>query len=179
MYYHVRKQKAAEGACTEIGGITRLLTMPGGRPDAMTARIPTYVVRELLQGSEDHGFVVMNRPHSVQAFVRDPAALALVREDYIFIAETDHVWLRPIANVATPSSPLAFHFGYMEAHFRAPLIERFCAGGSRTMDPVGPSPLIIHRELLAKLVGPWLAMSHKLKVTRPCCDAMCVWCVCL
>ncbi|KAG8461243.1 hypothetical protein KFE25_002432 [Diacronema lutheri] len=165
MYYHVVKQKRAEGTCSEIGGITRLLTMPGGRADDLMMAIPTYVVRELLPGREDHGFVVMNRPHSVKAFVEDRVAFArLVSEEYIMIAETDHVWLRPLRNLATPTEPYAFHFGYMEAHFRAPLVERFCAGASKTMDPVGPSPLVIHIEQLRALVGPWLAMSHRLKM---------------
>lgn len=41
MYYHVVKQKQAEGACSEIGGITRLLTMPGGKADDLMEVIPT------------------------------------------------------------------------------------------------------------------------------------------
>lgn len=134
-----------------------------------------YVVRELQPGREDHGFVVMNRPHSVKAFVEDSAAMArLVAEEYIMIAETDHVWLQPLRNLATPTVPYAFHFGYMEPRFRAPLIERFCKGGAARMDPVGPSPLIIHVRQLRALVGPWLDMSHRLK-TDADADAQLGW----
>jgi hypothetical protein len=166
MYHHVTEAKRREGACTEIGGITRLLTMPGGREDDLMGNMPTYVVKELLPGKEDHGFVVMNRPHSVKAFVEDPAALSkFVKEEYIMIAETDHIWMRPVFNLATEAMPYAFHFGYMEPQFQAKLIERFCVGGSKTMDPVGPSPLIVHVEQLKRIVGPWLEMSHRLKVS--------------
>mmetsp|Transcript_25055 Transcript_25055/g.63575 ORF Transcript_25055/g.63575 Transcript_25055/m.63575 type:complete len:832 (-) Transcript_25055:131-2626(-) len=175
MYYHITKQKRAEGVCSEIGGITRLLTMPGGRNDSLMGHMPTYVVKELIPGREDLGFVVMNRPHSVKAFMEDKAALAkFVTEEYIMIAETDHVWLRPLHNFATASVPHAFHFGYMEAQFQKPLIERFCPGGGDTMDPVGPSPLTIHVDLLKKLVGPWLAMSYKLKMD-PDADSKLGW----
>ncbi|KAJ1622845.1 hypothetical protein T492DRAFT_845975 [Pavlovales sp. CCMP2436] len=55
-----------------------------------------------------------------------------------------------------------------------PLIERFCPGGGDTMDPVGPSPLTIHVDLLKKLVGPWLAMSYKLKMD-PDADSKLGW----
>ena len=38
-----------------------------------------------------------------------------VKEEYVYIAETDHIMLRPLPNLATPTVPAAFNFGYMVA----------------------------------------------------------------
>ena len=38
-----------------------------------------------------------------------------ITEEYVYIAETDHILLRPLPNLATPTVPAAFNFGYMIA----------------------------------------------------------------
>ena len=48
----------------------------------------------------DHGFIVMNRPWGLRQFVRHPA-FATIKEEYLFIVETDHLLLKPLKNSAT------------------------------------------------------------------------------
>eukprot|EP00322_Chrysochromulina_rotalis_P008073 CAMPEP_0115889472 /NCGR_PEP_ID=MMETSP0287-20121206/32843_1 /TAXON_ID=412157 /ORGANISM="Chrysochromulina rotalis, Strain UIO044" /LENGTH=82 /DNA_ID=CAMNT_0003346193 /DNA_START=20 /DNA_END=265 /DNA_ORIENTATION=+ len=59
------------------------------------------------------GFPVMNRPHAVTQFLANlPASLT---EEYVLVAETDHVFLKEPQNRATPLKPVCFPFGYMNA----------------------------------------------------------------
>lgn len=44
------------------------------------------------------------------------------RYRYAFVAETDHILLRPLPNLATATVPAAFHFGYMIADGQAKII---------------------------------------------------------
>ena len=55
MYFHWRKQKAAAGPCTEMGGFTRLVASKDGEPDGLENEIPSAFVPE----------VMMTRPHRV------------------------------------------------------------------------------------------------------------------
>ena len=66
--------------------------------------------------------------------------IQVVREDYVYIAETDHVMLRPMPNLATPTTPAAFEFGYMVAWGQAKIVDKFVPGLGGKTDPVGPSP---------------------------------------
>lgn len=42
-----------------------------------------------------------------------PELMAGIVESYVLIAETDHVLLRPLPNLASEVEPAAYHFGYM------------------------------------------------------------------
>ena len=58
----------------------------------------------------------MNRPHGVtQLLAQLDRGEHAIAEDYVLIAETDHVMLREAENRATPSKPVCFPFGYMNA----------------------------------------------------------------
>ena len=73
-YYHYKKLRAA-APCGDLGGFTRLLSTPGGRPDKLVNEIPTVVVKQLGWGKCDecdHGFVVLNRPWSLLQLTRSP-----------------------------------------------------------------------------------------------------------
>ena len=74
------------------------------------------------------GFPVMNRPHAVtQLLAKLPPQIT---EEYVLIAETDHVFLSAPPNRATPQSPACFPFGYMNAkaaELRPILMEDFVA----------------------------------------------------
>ena len=108
MYHHFKLQKSRD-PCGEMGGFTRLLTTRSGQDDGRSHsdEIPTVVVSEL-SGMEARGYVVANRPYSMKQFVRHPEFARRIVEDYVYIAETDHILLRPIPNLATPEMPAAF-----------------------------------------------------------------------
>ena len=61
--------------------------------------------------------------------------------------------MNPIPNLATRETPAAFVFGYMYANpSQDEIIKKYWPEGSSAfLDPVGPSPLLIHREQLAKV----------------------------
>ena len=80
-----------------MGGFTRLLTSPIEKPDEYADEIPTVVVKE----ARSAGYVVVNRPHSMVLFLQSPHFAARVTEEYVYIAETDHLMLRPLPNLAT------------------------------------------------------------------------------
>ena len=126
MYHHWQLQKKAD-PCGEMGGFTRLLTTRSGQNEgACKATIPTLHVKELSGGMGIGGYVVVNRPWSMLQFVQHPDFRKVVREEYVYIAETDHVMLRPLPNLATPTTPAAFNFGYMVAWGRRRLSTSSC-----------------------------------------------------
>ena len=94
-YYHYLRLKRLN-PCSDIGGFTRLLTLPAGQPlDELAKTMRTVTATELKKGSEDLGFVVLNRPHSLRDVLRR-GALAHIEEEHIFITETDHILLKPL-----------------------------------------------------------------------------------
>ena len=80
-------------------------------------------------------------------------------EEYVYIAETDHILLRPLPNLATPTVPAAFNFGYMVAWGQAKIVDKFVPGLGGKTDPVGPSPVIIHVDQLKKVRAPLVSSS--------------------
>eukprot|EP00966_Prymnesium_polylepis_P060483 1403361-Prymnesium_polylepis.1 len=120
--------------------------------------IPTVVVREM----SSHGYVVVNRPHSMVQFLKHPEFAERVLEEYVYIAETDHILLRPLPNLATPTVPAAFNFGYMVAAGQAKIVDKFVAGLGGKTDPIGPSPVIIHVDQLKQVTQPWYDFTIKI-----------------
>lgn len=82
-----------------------------------------------------------------------------IPEEYVLIMETDHLFMRPPANKATPDSPSAFKFYYMNAKDPklAPIIKNYWSGPLDDVDPVGPSPAIMTKRTLEKLAPAWCA----------------------
>lgn len=137
MYYHFKKLQAAN-PCSEMTGFTRMLNSDGSKPDALMDEMPTVVVGQLDRGSGCHdsdqntcdmGFPVMNRPHGVTQLLAklDAGELPQLTEEYVLIAETDHVFMSEPKNLATPSKPVCFPFGYMNAKAATlrPVVQRF------------------------------------------------------
>ena len=162
MYHHWKLQKRMD-PCGEMGGFTRLLTNQRGEDDGRSHshEIPTVVVKEL-SGMEARGYVVANRPYSMLQFVSHPEFAARIVEDYVYIAETDHILLRPLPNLATAEVPAAFNFGYMVAWGQANIVNKFVPGLGGKTDPVGPSPVIIHKSQLLKIAKPWYELTLKI-----------------
>ena len=71
----------------------------------------------------------------------------------------------PLPNLATPTTPVAWDFGYMHAHSaQNPIIQRYWPTGDYSkLDPVGPSPLLIHIDQLEKLTQRWMDFSLGLR----------------
>ena len=157
MYHHWKLQKAQD-PCGEMGGFTRLLTTHDERPDGLVKEIPTVVVKE----ARSNGYVVVNRPYSMVQFVHSPKFAERVTEEYVYIAETDHIMLRPLPNLATPTVPVAFNFGYMVAWGQASIVDKFVPGLGGKTDPVGPSPVLIHVAQLKRVVTPWHDFTLKI-----------------
>jgi len=81
------------------------------------------------------------------------------------IAETDHVLMRPMPNLATQTEAAAHSFGYMHAGSHHQKVVELCnPGGSwRDVQPVGPSPIIIRIKDLERVADRWLEYSYKLR----------------
>ena len=166
MYHHYKKLKE-ENPCSDVGGFTRLLNTPGAKPDGLMDEIPTVLVSQLQHGrcdECDHGFIVMNRPWGLRQLVGMPA-FEHIEEDYIFIVETDHLLLKPLENTAGPHEPIGFGFYYMTYKYDPPKLKPVIAKyhTPEMVDEVGPSPIIIHKPLLKRMVDPWWKLCLTLK----------------
>mmetsp|Transcript_45882 Transcript_45882/g.153100 ORF Transcript_45882/g.153100 Transcript_45882/m.153100 type:complete len:227 (+) Transcript_45882:1003-1683(+) len=108
--------------------------------------------------------------------VKTDAWRAMVPEDYVYIAETDHLLLRDLPNRATPALNVAFFFPYMSAapERQAAVVRRYYQGDHRDVQPVGPSPAIMHVDTLKRLAPLWLDLSVRLKRDREA-DAALGW----
>ena len=78
-------------------------------------------------------------------FFKRPELRKLITEDYVMVAETDHVLMKPLPNLATATEGAAHAFGYMHAGSHHQKVVELCnpQGTWRDLQPIGPSPLII------------------------------------
>ena len=108
---------------------------------------------------------VINRPWTMLQFLGMPEFAQRVTESYVYIAETDHLLLRDIPNRATPKLNVAFFFPYMSPvpTEQATVVKRYYDGNHLTVQPVGPSPAIVHVDNLKKLTPLWYQLSVDLK----------------
>eukprot|EP01062_Namystynia_karyoxenos_P045786 TRINITY_DN34110_c0_g1_i1.p1 TRINITY_DN34110_c0_g1~~TRINITY_DN34110_c0_g1_i1.p1 ORF type:complete len:574 (+),score=154.18 TRINITY_DN34110_c0_g1_i1:49-1770(+) len=167
MYYHYMKQKMRD-PCKEMGDFTRLVACKKDTIPQWQDEVPSFYVDQL--PDEDiakfKGYGVINRPYSVRQWIGRPDGLAKVKEEYIFIAETDHLFTRPMPNLATPETPVAYKFGYMGPNPRHINFMRrvWPDADVHKVQPGGPSPIIIHRDQLTKLTETWYQTARKLKM---------------
>ena len=172
MYYHYLKQKQFD-VCGNMGGATRLVALDEdvsetGRAAMEDDEVPTFFVPAIpLRTLQKYkGYGVVNRPHSLKLLFASQEGMARITEDYIFIAETDHIFTIPIPNMATPKHPRAFKFGYMGPNpdFKR-IIERHWPGGNYLdVQSMGPSPVIIHKDQFASFVSDFNETSVALKL---------------
>ena len=183
MYYRWKKIRDADpaGACTEMTGFTRLVARGDAAPDGLEGEIPSYFVKEYTQRdyARFHGYRVINRPYSVVQFLASDYYRERVREEYLFIAETDHILTQPLPNKARLGSPMAYIFNYMgpnPAH--QGIIQKAWpeggASGYRNVQSIGPSPVVIHRQDLGRLAKHWEETAVHLK-TDPEADQRLGW----
>ncbi len=173
MYYWYQKRHAEQGPEGQMGGFTRVLHE--GRPDELMEEIPTCVVDRL---SEEYGFVVLSRPNALLQML----AKCDIPEQYILMAEPDHIMLKPLPNLMMGEKPAAFPFFYIQPKDHKMLIRRYVeplAGplsdaDIEAMDPIGNSPNFISKSDLAKLAPVWANFTVRMK-TDPECDKAWGW----
>lgn len=157
MYYWYKKKKDLPGS--EMGGFTRILH--SGKPDNLMDEIPTTVVDPLPAGL-DQGYVVLNRPWAFVQWLEK----ASIEEEYILMAEPDHVFINPLPNLARGGLPAAFPFFYIKPADHENIIRKYYPeekGPVTNVDPIGNSPVIIKKELLEKIAPTWMNISLKMK----------------
>uniref|UniRef100_A0A6N2K582 Hydroxyproline O-arabinosyltransferase-like domain-containing protein n=1 Tax=Salix viminalis TaxID=40686 RepID=A0A6N2K582_SALVM len=167
MYYWYKKKKDLSGS--EMGGFTRILH--SGKPDNLMDEMPTVVVDPLPAGL-DRGYIVLNRPWAFVQWLKK----ATIEEEYILIAEPDHIFVNPLPNLARGGMPAAFPFFYIEPVKFENIIRKYYPeekGPVTNIDPIGNSPVIIKKvftlemlylpEFLEKIAPTWMDVSLKMK----------------
>eukprot|EP00271_Cylindrocystis_brebissonii_P019379 TRINITY_DN586_c0_g1_i2.p1 TRINITY_DN586_c0_g1~~TRINITY_DN586_c0_g1_i2.p1 ORF type:complete len:251 (+),score=30.24 TRINITY_DN586_c0_g1_i2:353-1105(+) len=120
MYYWYKKIQALPGG-EDMGGYTRILH--SGQEDNLVDEIPTWVAQPLPPGV-DKGYVVLNRPWAFVQWLQQ----VQIEEQYILMAEPDHIFVKPLPNLAQKLSPVAFPFFYInaknnEGRIRSPVVK--------------------------------------------------------
>ncbi|KAI6675983.1 hypothetical protein NL676_036779 [Syzygium grande] len=157
MYYWYKQKKDLPDS--EMGGFTRILH--SGSPDNLMDEIPTMVVDPLPEGL-DRGYVVLNRPWAFVQWLEN----ATIEEEYILMAEPDHIFIRPLPNLAHERYPAAFPFFYIKPEQNEKIVRKFYPeehGPVTNVDPIGNSPVIIRKDLLQKIAPTWMNVSLKMK----------------
>ncbi|XP_002988029.2 hydroxyproline O-arabinosyltransferase 3 isoform X2 [Selaginella moellendorffii] len=154
MYYWFKKFKDQPGS--EMGGFTRILH--SGAPDDLMDEIPTFVADPLPSGL-DKGYIVLHRPWAFVQWLRN----ATIEEDYIFMAEPDHLITKPLPNLASRLRPAAFPFFYITPEKYEREVGKFFKGPVQAVDPVGNSPAIIHKAQLLRIAPTWHNLSIQMK----------------
>ncbi|MBA0696803.1 hypothetical protein Goari_003328 [Gossypium aridum] len=182
MYYWYKKKKDLPGS--DMGGFTRILH--SGSPDNFMDEIPTIVVDPLPEGLDRvsfllyhilnrhraafsekiplsyQGYIVLNRPWAFVQWLEK----ATIEEDYILMAEPDHIFINPLPNLASGGFPAAFPFFYIKPADYGKVLRKFFPeemGPVTNIDPIGNSPVIIKKDLLKKIAPTWMNVSLKMK----------------
>ncbi|VAH76054.1 unnamed protein product [Triticum turgidum subsp. durum] len=124
-----------------MGGFTRVLH--SGKPDGLMDEIPTFVVNPLPAG-KDRGYIVLNRPWAFVQWLQQ----AKIEEEYILMAEPDHIFVKPLPNLAFDNDPAAFPFFYITPSEHEKIIRKYYPeerGPITNVDPIGNSPVIIKK----------------------------------
>lgn len=157
MYYWYKKVKDMPGS--DMGGFTRVLH--SGLPDNLMKNIPTFIVDPLPEGL-DRGYVVLNRPWAFVQWLEK----ANIEENYILMAEPDHIFVRPLPNLAHGKNPVGFPFFYIRPTDHEKILRKFYPeenGPVTNIDPIGNSPVIIERALLEEIAPTWVNVSLRMK----------------
>ncbi|KAK7245571.1 hypothetical protein RIF29_40418 [Crotalaria pallida] len=108
------------------------------------------------------GYIVLNRPWAFVQWLEKTT----IEEEYVLMAEPDHIFVRPLPNLAHGGHPAAFPFFYIRPDQNEKVIRKFYPeefGAVTNVDPIGNSPLIIRKDLIAKIAPTWMNISLKMK----------------
>lgn len=160
MYYWFKKARSAAGpGGPEMGRFTRILH--SGKPDGFMDEIPTFVADPLPAGM-DQGYIVLNRPWAFVQWLQK----ANIQEDYILMAEPDHLIVKPIPNLSKEGLAAAFPFFYIEPKKYESTLRKFFPvekGPITDIDPIGNSPVIVEKASLKKIAPTWMNVSLAMK----------------
>ncbi|KAF7815648.1 hydroxyproline O-arabinosyltransferase 3-like isoform X1 [Senna tora] len=157
MYYWYKKVKDLPGS--DMGKFTRILH--SGRADQLMDEIPSFVVDPLPEGL-DRGYIVLNRPWAFVQWLEK----ATIEEEYILMAEPDHIFLKPLPNLASGTQPAGYPFFYIKPAENEKIIRKFYPeekGPVTDVDPIGNSPVIIQKSLLEEIAPTWVNVSLRMK----------------
>ncbi|AQK85575.1 hydroxyproline O-arabinosyltransferase PLENTY isoform X1 [Zea mays] len=157
MHYWYKEMRDRPGS--DMGGFTRILH--SGKPDGLMDEIPTMVVDPLPEG-KDQGYIVLNRPWAFVQWIQK----AKIVEEYILMAEPDHVFVKPLPNLSHGDEPAAFPFFYIKPTENEKILRKFFPeekGPISNIDPIGNSPVIIKKAQLEKIAPTWMNVSLKMK----------------
>ncbi|XXG64642.1 hypothetical protein AAC387_Pa05g2537 [Persea americana] len=110
----------------------------------------------------DQGYIVLNRPGAFVQWLQK----ANIEEEYILMAEPDHVIVKPIPNLSKDSLGAAFHFFYIQPEKYESILRKFFPedkGPITNIDPIGNSPVIIKKASLEKIAPTWMNISLAMK----------------
>ncbi|KAJ0021552.1 hypothetical protein Pint_30849 [Pistacia integerrima] len=145
MYYWYKKVQDMPGS--DMGKFTRILH--SGKPDKLMEEIPSFVVDPLPEGL-DRGYIVLNRPWAFVQWLEK----ATIDEEYILMAEPDHIFVNPLPNLAHGSNPAGYPFFYIKPAEHEKILRKFYPkemGPVTNIDPIGNSPVIIRRVIFLLL----------------------------
>lgn len=143
-----------------MGGFTRILH--SGREDDLAALIPTVIVDLLPRrfATVVKAAPSLERPHAVRQWLQLHGAA--LPERYLLLLEPDMLLRSPPPLWATPDSPAAYESPYPPPAALAALAKRNFSGAGAAplaLQPIGPTPLQIHKDQLAGLMDAWLDIS--------------------
>ncbi|EEC70391.1 hypothetical protein OsI_01349 [Oryza sativa Indica Group] len=107
------------------------------------------------------GYVVLNRPWAFVQWLEK----AKIEEEYILMAEPDHIFVRPLPNLAR-DDPAAFPFFYITPSEHESVLRKYYPkerGPVTNIDPIGNSPVIIKKTQLEKIAPTWMNVSIQMK----------------
>lgn len=99
----------------------------------------------------------------------------MVWVSYIMMAEPDHVFIKPLPNLATEDMPAAFPFFYIVPKNNEDVLRKFYPkdmGPITNIDPIGNSPVIIK-----KVRSVFLSFSAPASVSLECAVIRSVFCI--
>ncbi|KAF2600859.1 hypothetical protein F2Q68_00007294 [Brassica cretica] len=111
---------------------------------------------------ESVGYLVLNRPWAYVQWLER----ATIKEDYVLMAEPDHIFVNPLPNLAAGGSPAAFPFFYITPQKFENIVRKYYPvemGPVTNIDPIGSSPVIISKESLEKIAPTWMNVSLTMK----------------
>lgn len=152
-WYTNAKERHPDSA---LGGFTRLLH--SGEPDEFLDEVPTLVLDRLPAPLDAYAvnYGPLHRPYAfLQWALHHRHAIP---EQYVFLAEPDHLLRAPPPLLATPDWPASFPFFYMvPRYFHSLLLQKFNPRGVGLddFDPTGSAPLLIHKEQFARVALGW------------------------
>ncbi|KDD75792.1 hypothetical protein H632_c496p0 [Helicosporidium sp. ATCC 50920] len=162
MYYWYQRMRSQYPE-SALGGFTRVVHT--GKADYLMEEIPTVVV-DLLPDNYTAlvgNYPVLNRPYGLLQWVR--SYKDQIPEQYILMAEPDHIFMLPPPLWATPDKPAAFPFFYITPEKYPALIAKFNPR-SVPVDkfaPIGSSPVIMHKDQFAAVCPRWLEAALQIK----------------